>query len=61
MSTLRAMPLLRPFQLQVENVLSSLCILLTSMYRFNSGYILMKIVGVCNTEKLGIFYMQSNI
>ena len=34
---------------------------LTSVYRFNSGYILTKIVGVCYTEKLGIFYMQSNI
>lgn len=61
MSMLRAMPLLTPFQLEVEHVLSSLCILLTSVYRFNSGYILTKIVGVCNTEKLGIFYMQSNI
>ncbi|KAK9998520.1 hypothetical protein SO802_018123 [Lithocarpus litseifolius] len=40
------MPVLRPFQLQVENVLSSLCILLTSVYRFKGGYILMKIVGV---------------
>lgn len=61
MSMLRIMPLLRPFQLQVENVLSSLCILLSSVYRFKGGYKLKKIVGVCNTEKLGIFYMQSNI